>query len=260
MECNTAAHAVKKEANLLMMLGMDLEALQASIESSEKNLAIKYNLRDIIKERLENKTNPLFDKINIVSLGENCEGRTIPARYGIIKMRDEGRLSMPFDLAVHHGKSIIKILENNFDGYLDKENLHFTYGKNDIWKCSLYPVSFNHDKDLTENDKEKLIERYKKRIDNFINTVKNSKKTFYIYSIFCSDFKDFGRMKKLLNRYSDNCHLIVLNHRNILLDIKDPLITIIDSPFPSEEYNWHLPSCYLSDEGIAFERTNHFIN
>ncbi|MDD2828452.1 MAG: hypothetical protein PHW18_02630 [Sulfuricurvum sp.] len=212
------------------------------------------NAKKIETTALKNQSNELFEKINLISLGETALSTIIPTRWGIVKTKEEGRLPLVFDSAIHFGQSVLNILENKFEGCANEENFHYST-EHKIWKNTKYSIVFNHSRDFSGDDLQKLIKLYTKRIENFTQVLKNKKKSFFLYSTIKTDFSDFEGLKKALSHYSNDFHLIIVNHRNILLDIKDPLITIIDAPFPSEEYTWHLPSCYLSDEGIAFEET-----
>lgn len=195
------------------------------------------------------------ENINILSLGENCIGRTLPSRWLLIKNKDSGRLSYPFDLAVHYGNSMLQVLKDDFADYVNEEFLYFCEISK-CWKHKKYLIVFNHDMDISSSDINKLISRYTERIKNFKKTLKEEgKKTYFIYSAFKSDFADFIELEEVLKNFTNNFHIIVLDHRNIQIsDIKNENISIISSPFPSNNYIWHDFRHYLTKEGIEFER------
>ncbi|MDD2828447.1 MAG: DUF1796 family putative cysteine peptidase [Sulfuricurvum sp.] len=209
-------------------------------------------LQKIVKTRLINKNNIFFTNINIISLGENCIGRVIPTRWGIIKTKEFGRLSMPFDLAVHFGESLCRILDDEFEEYSKCENLFYEKDWR-CWKNLKYRVTYNHDTDLGVDDIDKLSKRYRDRVENFINVLKNGKKTFFIYSMFKSDFSDFNLLIKMLHKYNNNFHIIILNHRALEITNSNPMITVIDCPFPSNDYIWHDATHYATQAGFEFE-------
>ncbi len=125
--------------------------------------------------------NQSSQEYKIVSLGNNCFPRRILTESGIKPSKEEGECSLPFDLAVNPIESVIQLLNNNFNDYFDDlyfdENIY-------LWKNSKYNIVYNHDKDCGYDDKQKLVTRYKNRINNFRNLI--AKDTNFLYFVISS--------------------------------------------------------------------------
>ena len=125
--------------------------------------------------------NQSSQEYKIVSLGNNCFPRRILTESGIKPSKEEGECYLPFDLAVNPIESVIQLLNNNFNDYFDDlyfdENIY-------LLKNSKYNIVYNHDKDCGYDDKQKLVTRYKNRINNFRNLI--AKDTNFLYFVISS--------------------------------------------------------------------------
>ncbi|NET10325.1 MAG: hypothetical protein F6K16_37625 [Symploca sp. SIO2B6] len=200
-------------------------------------------------------------KYRIISLGEDCLPRVIFTRWGLKRTRAQGELSCPFDLAVHPYPSVCKLIENNFQNYLDRnklekqENHRAHFGIPLVINKALGCV-FNHERGnkWTENDFSYFIERYRKRISNFYQYISTEHILFFIH-----DRKGIydGRLQSILENLFDQekFQLLVLNTSGKLypehLIFKNEVI--LNMNFPSDDYQWSLIKFYSSPLGKAFE-------
>lgn len=170
-------------------------------------------LGKILNERKTNRTQ--YSDINIVSLGENCIGRTIPTRWGLINTKMNGRESMVFDLAIHKGQTIENLLETNFKDYLNKDYLFFT-ASDKMWRHRKYNVLFNHDRDILEDEVDKLIKRYLTRVENFYKTLIKDNLILLLSLIPLNSDVDINHLFDLVKtiRQNSNFYLVVFNHLN----------------------------------------------
>ena len=120
----------------------------------------------------------------IISLGWNCQPRTYLTQNGLIPDKKHGRLSMVFDLTVHHTRGLIKILKSNFSNYFEDIEYGFykPFGLN-FWQNKKYDIVFNHDSIFKEHDFEKLKLRYQTRIKNFKNAINSNKFLFFVHNL-----------------------------------------------------------------------------
>lgn len=102
----------------------------------------------------------------IVSLGSNCLPRGLATAIKLKPRRFYGEKSCVFDLSVNTNiKKIVHLIDNDFNDYF--ENL------------VVNEKTFPHDYDMPYN---KFVERYKKRIANFLEIMKSDKIIYFIYS------------------------------------------------------------------------------
>ena len=114
---------------------------------------------------------------SIVSLGPNCYPRTVLTRCQLIKQKSCGRLTMPFDFAYcHDAKFVTEFLNNDFADFF--KDLHYS----EFCKSfdSGEKINFSHEGYLAENQKEKLIKIYEKRINNFRNEMKKEEPILFL--------------------------------------------------------------------------------
>ncbi len=127
----------------------------------------------------------------IVPLGSNC---TI-SQY--LRRLDKRVVAFPFDWNVIPIQSTIRLIENNFDDFLNKRNLKFLpqhahrlcddYGNEIIETpdiitpciCTKYSILFPHDfSKKGEDDLSKIINKYNKRIGRLLNFLSDNNNNF----------------------------------------------------------------------------------
>ena len=108
----------------------------------------------------------------VISLGVDCFPRAMASKFHFKKSKANGELSCPFDLAWHDYETTCRLLDNDFNGYLDTTRLYIN-GNGHITHRD-YSIVFNHESDDAEkaitfakNDYELFCERYRNRILNF---------------------------------------------------------------------------------------------
>ena len=113
-----------------------------------------------------------------ITLGVNCFPRTKLTKFGIKAKKSDGELSYPFDLCAIPLESVSKILQDNFKDYYD--DLVFDNDLN-IWVNKKYSIKYYHDKDIEKN---KFIERYSERINNFRAKTSFLENLIFVSAIF----------------------------------------------------------------------------
>lgn len=188
----------------------------------------------------------------IISLGFNCFPRRILTNWGLKPSKQEGELTLPFDLCVTPTKSICEILNNNFADYF--KNLEFN--KTDsIWYNSKYEIYYYHDFDCDE--KSKLINRFANRIDNFKKVINDDRFTYFIHCV--SEETTTKEINDLYITLSNLCiienfKLIILNVFNKQLSLPNYIEVInIQHPYKNFHAQWWPRTFRKSDEGIEFE-------
>lgn len=210
-----------------------------------------YNRKVLREFRKTHKIN--LDDKNIVSLGYNCFPRTMLTKWGLKKSKSMGEPSYPFDLAVHPTKDLAKLLNNNFDGFLDNFVFHpsdgfwLKDGAKGFWINEKYNFLYVHDEDCDENNKEKLVERLANRKKNWDKMIKDKKDTYFFLwldTISMKIDKDqttkaLKDMAKVIFKLRGNLptKLIVWSMENIKTDIDN--VYVIYAPFPWKGYVWY---------------------
>lgn len=191
-------------------------------------------------------------KVNIIPLGQNCMPRTILTRWKVKPRKLFGELTYPFDLAVFGIPEITKTLKTDFKEFFD--NLEYN-GK--YWIKAPNCIYFSHDKDIKEEDKFKLLERYTKRIENFNKIILDSTPVIFVQIL--GDYEEimpqYNELKRIRN--SKPFKFIVIDTQNIIeKEFEFEEITVSKIPYPKSNYkeNWWKKEYYQSQEGKAFEK------
>lgn len=169
---NFSEEELKKAINYLLSSNLKPMISQANnkiFDLSKRNF-------DFLNEP-ESTENEGPDEYQIVSLGYNCFTHRILTENGIKPAKVFGELTGPFDLCVTPVSSLAQILKNDFNDYF--EDLVFDEYSG-TWRNSKYNLYYNHDNDLKANDRDKLVERYRYRIENFNSFLKNDKHVYFI--------------------------------------------------------------------------------
>lgn len=230
----------------------------------EKTKNIKKYINFSVNRRKENsKTTKYINNYGyeIVSLGDNCFPRNLLSKFGLKKLKAEGELSYPFDLAIHPLSSSAKLISKNFQQYKKTDSLSIKFNhpiNHDL------NIMFNHERDpiYRENNYTALIDRYASRGNNFNNAITNKR---IIFVLHCNSTHGIIELCKSLNdklTCSDN-HLIViytgksLNHFGDILSTYNPSnfnIEIIHAEIPFTGYTWFKVDDYTSETGRIFEK------
>jgi len=140
-----------------------------------------------------------------ISLGWNCEPAIHGVNMGIRKRREEGYKTCVFDEMVSNYPGIIQCIENDFEGFLDINNLELKNIGEMVIYNKKYNFWFNHESPghanlyITQNwehginhyilnNYQFFIERYQRRIDNFRNYLNSGNHIYFIinrYNTYC---------------------------------------------------------------------------
>lgn len=191
------------------------------------------------------------NRINIIALGQNCMPRSVLTRWGIKKKKIFGELTYPFDIAVFETREITNLIKTDFKEFF--YNLNYRSDRK-IWVKEPDCIEFVHETNFGANDKEKLINKYIKRFDNFKQAMADDNPILFVQILGdCSDIENlYDELKK--QRGDKPFKLAIIDTQ----DITQPIlgINILKIKFPSDEYkqNWWKKEYYKSSEGIEFER------
>lgn len=245
----------------------DISAL-AEAKHLAKDAIDRYfdNLTEIAQQRQHNLLQ--FKGLDVVSLGFDCFGRTIPTRWGLKRPRCLGEPTGPFDLAVHMPGIVSTLITQDFEGYLDPESLHFDQKLNYCVNRKMQ-IGFNHEcgEHFALNGFEELIRVYSRRIESFrkmISTanplllIAHSPPTMGVYPA------QLERLKGVLSfvssrREADTVMLIIKTFDP--LDAPPEVDSFVDGRFhfclvanPAQSYIWHDPHHFMTSEGFEWEK------
>lgn len=162
----------------------------------------------------------------IISLGCDCLFKQYLTEMGYKPRKAQGELTLPFDLAVHTYESAVKILDTDFEGYLNTEDLYISDAG--ILCNKALDITFIHESqkfnrvnfdkgvwsegstiDFIENGYARWKERYAARISNW-NTIQA--KGGRVLCCFHTRSNDNGHQLLLqLQKRFANVDLVVLN-------------------------------------------------
>lgn len=217
-------------------------------------------------ERRKNLSDP--KRVRHLSLGEDCLPRTLLTRWGLKPPSKLGEKSHPFDLAIHPLETVLKLLEDDFSGYLDPESIIFDEKLN-ICTIPTLGIHFNHEKgrEYSENNFTKLIDTYKRRIDNFRLAVRDPSPIIFVTHIrrpdeihlpilskICSELRRIRNGNyfelKIINTWA---HL-QKNSKSTEPTLLPPEVDSFDISYPFSNYVWYNELHASSELGYLFER------
>ncbi len=221
------------------------------------------------RERKKNLAELAELNYKIISLGFDCLPRTIATRWGIKPSRSQGELSCPFDLAFHSYSNICKLLDNDFDDYLNPQYLDLVTDEYQPYKTIVvntkYLCKFVHENGniWQENEFQRFRKRYQQRIDNFHSYLKGSPILFILnlninsYDVYPQELADI--IERKFPDLSFNILVIDTSPNGQKSKPKenksaDSRISIEHVPLPSTNYRWSLSNHYTTEAGILFER------
>lgn len=182
---------------------------------------------------------------DIVTLGPDCRSRGYMAGWKLIPTKNSGRLSFPFDLAVHHTNVVIKHLHEDFKNFFTNLKFGYKSGNRYYWSNDNDKTIYYHDYDCCNNFK-KFHKRYSNRIKNFQNVVKNDDKFLFFLTFYTSLTATPDEINTLydeLKLYRNNkpFKLLIYDIEDVLKDYNiNPDVKILVSIMPDENPmgNW----------------------
>jgi len=250
---SNAAYAISRDVsvkNLDITESYELKFLDCKKKAID---ALRY-AEECLRMRASTRKD-VTDKYNFtyISLGYDCLPRTLAAKYGIIPSRKAGRLTGPFDLAVHPLPAVIKLLSDNFTDY-DSADYEITNGN--TARLKKLNILFNHDQipQYFENDFKILKEVYLKRAKNF-QTYAQKEHLLFVANIRPQDYAFLPSFCDLISKKYPKAMLVLLFTKtppNNLHQINANTKTII-SLIPRDNYSWFMINDFGTPEGMAFE-------
>lgn len=190
---------------------------------------------------------------NIVSLGPSCYPKTILTRWKLKKTKAVGELTLPFDLAwVHEARFITQFIENDFSDFF-KDLRYIKEIKS--WD-NFGMVNFSHETNFGPEDRDLLVEKYSKRINNFKDIISNKKPILFVQFLKNSGVgEDVENLYRVLNNIRGNkpFELLVIDAKNIV-NTENKDINILKVQLDEQDPNLYDPAFYRSEEGLAFEK------
>ena len=215
-----------------------------------------YSLRNARVRRQNQRIFAQYD-YKIISLGTDCLSRTIPTRWGLKAPKLLGERTHPFDLAVHPYEALCRILDSDFEGYLDPAQL-IMGGRNYVVHRTL-KVQFNHEigDEYAANGFAAFVELYNRRVRNFREDIGNNKVLFILHMV--SNHVP-GELAEILRKRMPHAHwrLLVINtsdrdHDPAAAGSAPPELILGHIPYPYEGYVWHLLPHFTTAGGEAFD-------
>ena len=199
---------------------------------------------------MNNMINQYRKDVKIIPMGQNCMPRTILTRWGLKKTKIFGEITYPFDIAVFETREITHSLKTDFEEFL--YNLNYRPNRK-IWVKEPDCIEFVHETNFGEKDKEKLVNKYLERIENFKTAVKSAEPILFVQILGdCSDIENlYAELKKI--RTNNSFRYAVIDTQDITKPVEG--IDILKLSFPYDEYkqNWWKKQYYSSEAGMKFE-------
>jgi hypothetical protein len=196
-------------------------------------------------------------KVQVITLGTTCFARYIATKAGLKQSREQGELTMPFDLAVHDPELIPEIITTEFKWYLNdirknEEGIFELYYKKNFLCKSKRLAWLNHDMDLKGNAVS-FNERYNRRVENFQAAIIIDTLTVFIQS--CEYGYDTSKIINILTkkrRGKPSCFIFIDIGCNLKVKAGDNIF-LVKTKYPFKDYIWHLDEHRNSCEGQEFE-------
>lgn len=167
-------------------------------------------------------------KHQVISLGYNCMGRTIPTKYGIKPTKIYGEKTIVTDQIFSPSiKQLIHLWNTNFRDFMD--GLYYSEEKN-AWILPKYETCAPHEFQLSEKKFRKTVE---KRIKNFYEVINTEK--YAIFIRFQNEDFDVENVKLLNNKIKEvrvdkPYHIFIINHSQPANNVNVENVTVINCP------------------------------
>ena len=135
------------------------------------------------------------NECEFVSLGYNCDVAQL-LRYSNLRKK-----AYPFDWCITPIDSVVRLVENNFYGFLDSGSLDFSEPHRALFfeeskhhiveadkivvtaKCSHYNMVFPHDfSDASQEVYEEVVQKYLSRIERFLDLMKSERFVVFVFN------------------------------------------------------------------------------
>ncbi|MBR6164076.1 hypothetical protein IKQ26_09365 [bacterium] len=207
------------------------------------------NLKNSLKIFLNKQINPPYQ---IISLGVNCYAKTFLTKRKFKKKKDAGELTLPFDFTFYtNAKYITEFIQNDFSDYF--EELYFIE-KSQYWGKAR-KIFFSHETDFKENDKEKLVEMYSKRIKNFYSYLSSDKPVLFFQILTDKEEgEDLENLFCVLKQKIKPPFILAVVDCDEVIERELPKeICVLKLQKPAPDYDFYSKKCYKSSKGKEFE-------
>lgn len=246
----------------------DLEVLERA-EAEAAAAVSRYFQRLGEMARCRNANLSRYDGVDLLSLGFDCLGRTVPTRWGLKKPRCLGERSGPFDLAVHMPEVVTQLLLSDFEGYMNPPNLRYDPG---LGYCvdERLRIHYNHEQGsrYAEDDFSELLAVYARRLDGFrlalqsprpLLLVAHSPPTMGVYQQQIDGLRDAFRLVAA-RREAPTEMLMIKTYDTAsvspsIQSFAEAGFTYLLTQLPAEGYIWFEPQHFLSDVGFEWEKS-----
>lgn len=173
----------------------------------------------------------------VVCLGVDCFPRAILLKSGIIKSREAGYASKPFDLAYHPYETVCDLIETDFRDFFDGVSVDVK----GIIRNALNGAIYNHD------SPEGFRGRYENRIANFRESVSDPHPCVFVTRL--PETQDDA--KRLVSVLPCGSPLIAIRFSDRFppIETRDGIVYV--SRAPPENYVWYRD--FETDAGRRFE-------
>lgn len=208
-----------------------------------------------------------FSSWKFVSLGEDCFSRSLTTRWGFKKSSGLGEKSRPFDLAVHPPGALKTLIDEDFSGYLDSENLEFSERANHCFNRK-YGIGFNHETgaDYAKDDFKKLKEVYSRRVSTFKGDLLDTTRTCFVLHLENPGEKKLADADRLIDTLLEKCASVdpvvmcISTFRfgekadaTARFGFERKGVYFVEKSYPFPKYVWHVSN--RTEEGKEFEKS-----
>lgn len=209
--------------------------------------------KDVYAKLKEVYNKALSSDYEIVSLGTSCYPKTILTRHKLKKTRAHGEKTLPFDLAWYHRASFItEFVQNDFEGFFSDMQYIENIGCWDNFR----KINFSHETSFGKEDKQLLIEKYKKRIESFKEILSNTKPVLFVQFLNTESVgEDVEALYEVLKqkRGAKPFELLVVDAADLIKNHSEK-VNILKIKIPTEYKDLYDSSFYKSKQGKSIER------
>ena len=190
---------------------------------------------------------------NLISLGSSCYPKTLLTRWKLKKTKASGELTLPFDLAwFHKAEYITEFIKNDFSGffqdlrYMKEIGSWDNYGK----------INFSHETSFGADDKDKLVNLYEIRINNFRKLIQDEKPILFLQFLKVKEVgEDVSNLYSTLKQIRGDkpFELLVVDTNDIVQECSSA-VNVLKIVLPFQDPNLYDANFYKSKEGVQFEK------
>ena len=199
-------------------------------------------------------------EVSLISVGANCAPWLMLNRWGLRPKVSDIANDLPFNLAQTTPAGSGKVLRDRLAHLVDPTQLVQIENANGvpIVYNKKYGLIFNHEYGTywAERDFAPLRSLYEARIERFFEALAPGRSNLFV--LFSDTGGNFAEVFDALNLLDVSAHfkMIVVDMTRNSSAVDQPSsngFAYYAAKLPSVDYVWHLPECYNSPEGYAFE-------